>query len=131
MKVRRKAGEPAGAAPDVDVVDETDDEPHRIVVCAACGEHVADADARIEVSGRHQHTCVNPAGYVYRIGCFSSARGCVGQGEWSDYYAWFDGYYWQIACCGRCSIHIGWAFTGEGADFHGLILDRIEEREEN
>jgi hypothetical protein len=130
VKVRKRAGEPSGAAPSADVDDSTDDKPQRIIVCASCGMRITDAETRIEISGRHQHTCVNPAGYVYRIGCFARAAGCIGQGEWSDYHSWFKGYYWQIACCGRCSIHLGWGFTGEGPDFHGLIVDRIEERDE-
>ena len=110
----------------------TEQRPRRLIVCAACGHEVTDESARIEMAGRHQHTCVNPAGYVYRIGCFRVAPGCVGTGSWSGEYSWFAGYVWQVACCGSCSIHLGWAFEPEQVDqgderFFGLIADRLHE----
>jgi len=33
------------------------------LVCAACGHRISDDDHRIEMSGAHEHTFVNPAGY--------------------------------------------------------------------
>lgn len=127
MRLRKKASElEGGGAPDAD----TRSAPERIVVCESCRHRLARAADRIEVSGRHEHTCVNPAGHVYRIACFRTASGCVGEGGWTDYHTWFAGYFWQIALCGRCGIHLGWAFSGEGADFHGLIVNRILEIEE-
>ncbi len=105
------------------------DEAAAIVICASCGHRLADAAAAIEVDGRHRHTCVNPAGIVFRIACYQSAPGCAGEGAPSDYFSWFAGYFWQVLCCGRCRSHLGWAFTGAGerGDFAGLIVDRIAE----
>lgn len=100
----------------------------RMVVCKSCGHDIARASDRIDMAGRHEHTCVNPHGYVYRIGCYRQAAGCAGVGEWSDHHSWFAGAWWQVACCGRCSIHLGWAFTGDQPDFVGLIVERVEER---
>ena len=93
---------------------------------------VTTADARVSRAGRHQHTCINPSGYVYRIACFRTAPGCVGAGAWSTFYSWFRGYAWQIACCGACSMHLGWAFepddpAEDAPPFWGLIVDRITE----
>ncbi len=135
-RLRKQAGDPAGGsgpALDEAALDETGEsgeQPMRIVVCASCGHRITDADARTTVAGRHQHSCVNPGGVAYRIVCYSQAPGCVGVGEWTDYYSWFAGYFWQISCCGRCSMHLGWGFTGDRdlPDFFGLICDRVEER---
>ncbi len=125
----KEAGAPAVGAGAVDVDHDENERrrPKRIVVCASCGHEVAKVDDRIDVAGRHQHTCVNPAGYVYRIACYRHAAGCIGEGGWSDHYTWFAGTFWQLSCCGRCGIHLGWGFSGDDADFHGLISDRIEE----
>jgi len=108
------------------------DAPDERILCAACGHEITSADARLTKAGRHQHTCVNPSGYVYRILCFRRAPGCVGTGSWSSFYSWFQGYAWQIACCGSCSMHLGWAFDPDAAPedaepFWGLIADRIAE----
>ena len=102
-------------------------ERERPIVCASCGHSVAKGTDRTEVAGRHQHTCVNPHGYVYRIVVFRRAEGVVGAGEWSDVHTWFAGTFWQVACCRSCNIHLGWIFAGEGDDFYGLIADRIDE----
>ncbi len=129
----KKASAPAdrtGAA-EVDHDQEEGQRPERVVVCASCGHPVAKVADRIEMDGRHRHTCVNPASYVYRIGCYRRAAGCIGEGSWSDLYTWFAGTFWQLACCARCGIHLGWAFTGEREDFHGLIVDRIVEQDAN
>jgi len=124
---------PVGGEPASSSVPEVRARQDRAVVCGACGRPITDEAARIEMAGRHAHTCVNPAGYVYRIGCFRHAPGCVGAGGWSGDYSWFGGYQWQVACCGACSIHLGWAFEPEARDsapaerFYGLILDRLAE----
>jgi hypothetical protein len=101
----------------------------RVVACESCEHSLARVDERIEVSGSHQHTCVNPAGYVFRIACFRRAPGCAGRGGFSEEHSWFAGHAWQIAVCGRCDLHLGWAFRGEEGGFHGLIATRIVERD--
>jgi hypothetical protein len=100
------------------------------VRCATCRHRVSDEQQRIQVAGHHRHTCVNPAGVVYRIGCFRRADGCKGQGALVAEHSWFAGYAWQVALCGNCLLHLGWAFRGGGErgggeGFHGLILERV------
>ncbi len=122
--LRKRAGQLDGSgAPDVD--EGRRRSPHKPILCGGCRHPITDVSARIEISGRHEHTCVNPAGYVYRIGCFRRAPGCVGHGEPTDAHTWFAGYRWQISLCEKCHMHLGWAFAGEGDGFHGLIVDRV------
>lgn len=121
-----------GGAPEQSSDEETRSDPQRAILCAACGHRVTYDEERFAMAGRHQHTCINPAGYVYRIGCFRGAPGCVGTGSWSAHYSWFAGFVWQVACCGSCSMHLGWAFEpenprGGAARFWGLIVDRLVE----
>jgi len=76
---------------------------------------------------------VNPAGITYRVGCFRTAPGAVGVGSWSSFYTWFAEHLWQVACCGNCSMHLGWGFEPEreaspARGFHGLIRNRLRER---
>jgi hypothetical protein len=98
----------------------------RAIVCKACGHALTRRSARIEVSGRHRHTCVNPSGVVFTIGCFEVAPGCIPFGGRSDHFTWFAGHTWQIALCAACSAHVGWSYQG-ASSFHGLILDRISD----
>jgi len=121
-KLRKQAAELDGSnAPEV---DDAEDE-NEVIVCDGCGHPVTDAASRIEIAERHEHTCVNPAGHVYRIGCYQHAPGCLGHGSQSDHYSWFEGYSWQISLCGKCHMHLGWAFEGAEHRFFGLIVDRI------
>jgi len=124
---RKQAGELSAGAPGV--LDEADDkQPESCIRCAACDHAVASASDRIEVAGRHHHTCINPAGITYRIVCYRAAAGCAGHGSWSHEYSWFAGFAWQINVCARCQVHLGWAFGSDDKQFWGLIADRIVER---
>ena len=102
----------------------------RSLRCRDCGHLITSLSARIEVSGAHEHSRVNPSGIVYLIGCFRLAPGCTANGERSGQFTWFPGYLWQVELCCRCLRHLGWVFHGEGGPFHGLILERlVSERE--
>ncbi len=103
---------------------ETDERIERAVVCRACGHALTKESARIDVDGRHQHTFVNAHAYAFTIACFKDAPGCLGFGESSTFWTWFEGHAWRIALCGGCSGHVGWSFTGESS-FFGLVVDRI------
>jgi hypothetical protein len=81
------------------------------------------------VAGGHEHRFVNPAGIHYHIGCFARAAGLIPVGDPSRYWTWFPGYRWQIEHCPGCQEHLGWLFSGPDGQFHGLILDRLEEVE--
>jgi hypothetical protein len=94
----------------------------RALVCAACGHHITDDDHRIEMNGAHEHTFVNPGGYVHHIGCFDAAPGCVYLGPTETAFSWFPGWTWQVAACRQCRAHVGWIYRNAGEQFHGLIV---------
>jgi hypothetical protein len=96
-------------------------------VCFACGLTITTLRERISAGGAHEHTFTNPGGYVYRIGCFRRAPGCVRAGEPTREFSWFPGYAWRYALCSGCRAHLGWAFLGGEDEFYGLILDRLTE----
>jgi hypothetical protein len=93
--------------------------------CAVCGHRITDRAYRSEMSGAHEHTFVNPAGFTFRIGCFVAAPGCKHVGETSEAFSWFPGWTWQIAICGNCRAHVGWIFRCGGEQFHGLIVSAL------
>jgi hypothetical protein len=99
--------------------------PARPLVCSNCEHPISTEEQRIEISGAHSHTCTNPHGIIFQIGCFSRAPGCAPVGPPSMEYTWFPGCNWQVAVCGNCHIHIGWLFRGEDR-FYGLILTRLK-----
>jgi len=93
-----------------------------VLRCAVCGHAITSAAYRVERSGSHEHTFVNPGGFVHHIGCFAAASGCTYTGDPSTAFSWFPGWSWQIAICARCKSHLGWIFRCAGEQFHGLIL---------
>ena len=90
--------------------------------CAACGHPITDDDSRRELAGKHEHTFVNPAGFVHHIGCFAAAPGCCHLGPTETAFSWFPGWSWQLAACAKCRAHLGWIYRNAGEQFHGLIL---------
>jgi hypothetical protein len=90
--------------------------------CAVCDHRITDRGYRIERSGAHEHTFVNPAGIVHHLGCFVAAPGCAHVGSTEEAFSWFPGWTWQVAVCGNCRTHLGWIFRCGGEQFHGLIL---------
>lgn len=107
-----------------DKIDEQEpDEPLR---CDACGHPVTHPKERITLGGSHAHTCTNPRGIRFRLGCFREAPGCGQIGEETLEHTWFPGYAWRIALCNGCGVHLGWGFRArDGERFFGLILDRL------
>lgn len=95
------------------------------IFCAACQHPITHQDERIPVDGSHEHTCTNPAGYTFRIGCFHDAGGCIALGETTMEHTWFKGYSWQVALCASCERHLGWRFLTPADYFHGLVVDRL------
>lgn len=93
--------------------------------CARCRHAITDEQQRITVNGAHAHSCTNPHGITFHIGCFRRASGCAARGAATTEYTWFPGYAWQIAYCGRCDTHLGWLFTSADDAFYGLITDRL------
>ena len=111
-------------APAAHIVDVSSGTP---LLCARCRSPITSTDLRIEVMGLHVHHCENPHGYVYDIGCFAAATGCVIVSNPSSEWSWFPGYRWQIEACARCREHLGWLFSRHDGSFHGFIVDRLVE----
>ena len=99
--------------------------PEEQLYCFACGSAITAARERIAVGGGHDHTFTNPAGHVFRVGCFRRAPGCAQAGELTGEYSWFAGYAWRYALCAGCRVHLGWVYQGPQPGFFGLILDRL------
>lgn len=97
------------------------------ILCRSCGNVITTTNNRIERDGKHKHTFTNPKGYVFRIGCFASARGSLNQGEPTMEYTWFAGFSWCFTLCMRCFAHLGWFYQSGSENFYGLILDNIIE----
>lgn len=93
--------------------------------CAACGHRITERAYRTEVAGAHEHTFVNPGGFVFVIGCYAAAPGCGHVGATSSAFSWFPGFTWQVAVCGGCRAHLGWVFRCAGEQFHGLIVSAL------
>jgi ribosomal protein S27E len=117
---------PAEGAPQSLEKDAIDTHAERAITCKACGHAITTHSARTSVHGAHEHRRVNPSGVDFHVGCFSIAPGCDVEGTPTTFWTWFPGYAWQLATCGNCGDHLGWAFTGEGT-FFGLILPRLSE----
>ena len=105
-----------------------DFEEAEALLCRACGYTVTDEASRVSRGGGFFHTFANPAGYIYKIGCFSSAPGARIVGDYSHDFTWFKGYAWCYLICCSCFAHLGWHFSGPATeDFHGIILERLAE----
>lgn len=101
-------------------------EDERWLRCAACGEPIVRETALLVVNGSHEHSFVNPSGLRFIVSCWSSAPGCVSDGERSTVWTWFPGFAWQVEVCRSCSVHLGWSFHARSTTtFYGLIRDRL------
>jgi len=102
-----------------------------IIICASCFNHITDPGRQIIVNNSFHHTFANPHGYVFEIGCFSTARGCRPGSISSNEFSWFVGYSWKIGVCHYCSTHLGWIFSPDTnglkgtSNFFGLILEKL------
>jgi hypothetical protein len=94
--------------------------------CATCSAPIARTEDSVERFGAHAHDRVNPAGYIFRVGCFCRADGVQPVGDESDEFAWFPRYGWCCVACAMCHAHLGWRFSSpDGDTFLGLIVDRL------
>lgn len=108
--------------------DASTDRPDRWLRCVRCGGGITRAADRIRVNGRFGHVFNNPAGFVFEIGCFAQAEGCITEGVPTLEFTWFPGHNWCFALCGACRSHLGWFYQSmTGAGFFGLILSNLSE----
>lgn len=100
-------------------------EEKELLYCAYCLNLITSGDQRIRI-GSHEHTFSNPAGIMFRIGCFQNAQGSVTHGIPIEEFTWFKGFQWCMAHCSGCLKHIGWQYTRSGQEgFWGLILNML------
>lgn len=97
----------------------------RALLCARCGHPITDEGQRCERAGLHEHSQVNPHGYIWCFGCYREAPGARPDGPPSTQFSWFAGYSWRVGHCRGCGLHLGWLFEGDGDRFWGLIADRL------
>ena len=110
---------------------ETEDKNY--IYCATCSNVITTVTSKIEINDSHEHYCVNPHGFEFRLGCFSEALGCSISGEPQAADSWFMHHTWRIAACSECSGHLGWYFAHAQTEqyFYGLILANIQEESSN
>ncbi|QTA79743.1 CULT domain-containing protein [Desulfonema limicola] len=113
--------------------DEEDKNQGRAILCRQCKNKITSSSNRIEKNGSHKHIFNNPGGYIFEIGCFGAAPGCVNQGPPTLEFSWFAGFNWRFSLCSSCHIHLGWVYQSVGgqslgsSSFFGLILDKLVE----
>ena len=93
--------------------------------CAQCHRVITHQNERVVIQGSQEHSCTNPYGITFHIGCFRHAQGCAVFGTSTAADTWFSGYKWRIAICGKCETHLGWEFTSAADRFYGLIVSRL------
>lgn len=104
---------------------EQEEQTEEGLFCRYCGHHITSVTHRIEMDGQHHHAFFNPAGIIYEIRCFNSAKGCVPYGPSSGEFTWFAGYRWRLSLCAVCSAHMGWTFSSADHGFFGLIAKNL------
>jgi len=116
--------------------DEDDSNSGSAILCRQCKNKITSSSNRIEKNGSHKHIFNNPGGYIFEIGCFGAANGCVNQGTPNLEFSWFAGFSWRFSLCSACHTHLGWIYqsigrqsTDRSSGFFGLILDKLIEDE--
>ena len=109
------------------VLDEVEEmgEEEEAILCGFCQNSITDTSNQIAMNGAHSHIFANPHGYVFEIGCYKRATGCLTSLESSPEFSWFSGYHWKIALCSNCSNHLGWYFFSNTSSFFGLIQENL------
>jgi len=105
---------------------QSEEDEEQAILCSHCEHEVTSRRHKTSVQGGFEHSCANPAGVLYQIGCFEEAPGCGATGSESSEFTWFDGYTWQVVICRGCSTHLGWRYRSSEHVFFGLILPRLE-----
>lgn len=101
------------------------EELEKRLFCACCRHPVTGQEQRIAMLGAHAHTCTNPQGLTFHLGCFREAPGAAAVGPATTEHTWFPGYAWRVAACARCGVHLGWRFEGSDGGFYGLIVKQL------
>ncbi len=113
------------SSPETKEKSSPNEEEKKAVFCKTCTHPISTARRVFSVNGSSTHTFFNPAGIVFEIMCFSSAPGCLVQGDATDHFSWFAGHTWRLAFCANCFIHLGWFFEAADLSFFGLIVPKL------
>jgi len=118
-----------GTGPDEEAARDCDLSPgrERSIICRQCGNIITSPDEVIEIDGSHVHTFMNPSGFVFTIGCYKNAQGCVTRGYPTADFTWFSGFSWSVSLCSLCFNHLGWYYQSDLSAFYGLILENLSE----
>ena len=86
----------------------------------------------MSASGTAQ-TFLNQHGFLHEVVTVRWVQNLAPAGPPTTEFTWYPGYAWEVACCGRCRAHVGWAFGAVSnhrpARFWALRRDGIiEER---
>lgn len=113
-------------APDAELDVEQDEKTDDAIYCARCGHLATRTRWALSMDG-HEHVFFNPSGVVFRVVCFAEAPGIADEGQPTDEFSWFKGYFWNFALCKGCGEHMGWRFSGDADPqaFYGLIKNRL------
>src|SRR5687767_11292091 len=76
-----------------------DEATGQALLCAGCRHRITTAGDRIAIDGLHEHSQVNPHGFVWTFHCYARAPGCTPVGGPTTEFTWFPGHSWQIAQC--------------------------------
>lgn len=126
VKCKAGANRAGWSTPAVHTEDGSRVGSHRPLVCSVCEHRITDDAYRVERGGAHQHTFVNPGGFMYHVACFSIATGISYRGAPESAFSWFPGHTWQIAACSSCGTQLGWRFHANHDDFYGFIVTAIK-----
>ena len=109
-----------------EIVSREKAEDRDLVYCGTCSHVVARKADGCVINGSHSHHFTNPYGIRFHVACFSEALGCSISGEATAADTWFPGFFWRLAACAECRMHLGWYFERGDSYFYGLIVDRIQ-----
>ncbi len=125
LKLGKRGDNAVDQAGEVDTQDRDEADKREFLCCTECQYPITWQTERININEKHQHVFANLHGYIYQIGCFARAPGCIPIGDETSHFSWFPGYTWRIALCGQCVTLLGWAFSSPEIQFFGLILDKL------
>ncbi len=98
-----------------------------VVRCKACDAYLTENTFLIPIHGETNHFFTNPSGMGFDLLTYEQAEGCVVSGTPTEYFTWFEGFYWQYSYCKQCGMHLGWYYSCEGLEgFFGLITDCLK-----
>ena len=110
----------------IETKEQSEEKEEKYILCKHCENKITLPENRMEISGSFEHTFLNPAGHLFRIGCFTAADGCLPLGVPTTEWTWFEGFEWQMAICNSCHSHLGWYYRSQDArNFYGLIMDLL------